>query len=545
MANIKLGQSIVGSLTSGDAKLDGSSYDEYNISGLDTFRQVKISLDRPENAGNTIVRVVNADTGIPLNGATSSSGTLSLTGTSFPGTNYKIQVIGEKLGDYTLSLIDNGRATSLVSTLTAPSTGDIKVRLGTIGASGIFTPLASSADKFSTDLLSDIALAPNGQLYGVGHPSEGAGADMLYKINPNVGVSERIQGTNIISPNGVNLTTTLNALEFAADNKLYSIGSNSDKLYQIDVKTSVATAIADLPKGFVGSSDLVYDAPNNRFLATSKDTETSDALWQIPLANPAGATKIGQIGFLGVLGIDFENGQLTGFATTGTGDTSSTNRIRISPTSGLGTLDQSITGDRLLGGISGAATILGSTLNPLAAPVNWIGSQSQGLPEGNTIDLFKDTDKKLKADITTSGNAAYNDSIGFYVVEDGLLGTIKLSDGSFLKPGDAKYALEAAKSAVFQASKIDSQLNRDITGGKVYAPIVIGQGSLADFVSRNPTNGGGKNEIHAYVNYVAGNADKVDHFRLLGNNSFGVEDMYGGGDRDFNDLVVNVNIRSV
>jgi hypothetical protein len=543
MTDIKLGQSIAGSLTSSDAKLNGSTYDEYNIAELDTFNQVKITLNRPATAGNTIVRVVNATTGAVLNGATSSSGSLSLTGTSFPGTNYKIQVIGENLGDYTLSLADGGRATSIVSNLTAPSTGDIKVRLGTIGAGGLFTPLASSADNFSPDLLADIALAPNGQLYGVGHP--GGGTDQLYNINANLATTERIKGTYITDAKGVRLNSTLNALEFSADNKLYAIGANSTKLYQIDVKTSVATVIADLPKSFVSSGDLVYDGPNSRFLATAKDTDTSDALWQIPLANPSGATKVGQIGFLGVLGIDFENGQLTGYATTGTGGSSRTNRLKINPNSGVGTLDGPITGDRLFGGISGAATIFDSTLNPPTPPLNSIGSKSQGLPGKNTIDLTNYGGKNLKADMTTQGDAAYTNNIAFYVVADALLGTIKLSDGSFLQPGDANYALEAAKSAVLPAAKIDSQVNRDITGGLIYAPIVIAQGSLTEFINTNSSNGGGKNDIHAYFNYLGANPDKIDHFRLLGNNNFAVEDVYGGGDRDFNDLIVSVNVRTV
>ena len=81
-------------------------------------------------------------------------------------------------------------------------------------------------------------------------------------------------------------------------------------------------------------------------------------------------------------------------------------------------------------------------------------------------------------------------------------------------------------------------------GGRIYAPVVVAQGTLTDFVSKNPTNGGGANDIHAYFNYVAANADRVDHFKLLGNNTFGVEEMYGGGDRDFNDLVVNMNIKT-
>jgi hypothetical protein len=29
----------------------------------------------------------------------------------------------------------------------------------------------------------------------------------------------------------------------------------------------------------------------------------------------------------------------------------------------------------------------------------------------------------------------------------------------------------------------------------------------------------------------------------LGNNTFGVEDLYGGGDRDFNDLVIAMDLQ--
>jgi hypothetical protein len=176
-----------------------------------------------------------------------------------------------------------------------------------------------------------------------------------------------------------------------------------------------------------------------------------------------------------------------------------------------------------------------------------IGSKFQNLAQGNTIDLSDYTGIALKADVTTQGEAAYTNNIGFYVVEDAI-GTIKLADGTSLKPGDVNYAVEAIKNALtnsFQLGKIDSKLGQDITGGRIYAPVVIAQGSLTDFVSKNPTNGGGANDIHAYFNYVGGNSDGVDHFKLLGNNTFGVEDMYGGGDRDFNDLVVNMNVKTV
>jgi Domain of unknown function (DUF4114) len=175
-----------------------------------------------------------------------------------------------------------------------------------------------------------------------------------------------------------------------------------------------------------------------------------------------------------------------------------------------------------------------------------IGSKSQGLAQGHTFDLSDYTGKALKADITTTSSADYTNSIGFYVVEDAI-GTIKLADGSTLKPGDVNYAVEAIKNALtnsLQTAQADTKLGQDLVGGRIYAPVVIAQGSLTDFVSKNPSNSGGANDIHAYFNYIGANSDNTDHFKLLGNNTFGVEDMYSGGDLDFNDLVVNMNIKT-
>jgi Putative Ig domain/FG-GAP-like repeat/Domain of unknown function (DUF4114) len=176
-----------------------------------------------------------------------------------------------------------------------------------------------------------------------------------------------------------------------------------------------------------------------------------------------------------------------------------------------------------------------------------IGAKSQTAPEGRTIDLSDYDGRALKADITTQGSAAYTNNIGFYLVEDSI-GSIKLADGSLVRPGDASYAAEAIRGALvnsLQAGKIDNKTDLDITGGRIYAPVVVAQGSLTDFLDKNSTNGGGADSIHAYFNYRGANPDKIDHFRLNGNNTFAVEDQYGGGDNDFNDLVVTMNVRTV
>jgi Domain of unknown function (DUF4114) len=176
-----------------------------------------------------------------------------------------------------------------------------------------------------------------------------------------------------------------------------------------------------------------------------------------------------------------------------------------------------------------------------------IGSKFQGSIEGRTIDFTDFTNQNLTVDITTKSDAAYKNSIGFYTVEDAI-GTIKTTTGTFVKPGDLTYAAEAVKSAIanagLQAGKTDSKVAQSISGGKIYAPVLVAQGDFNEFLSQNANNVGGGDVIHAYFNYVGANPDKVDHFRVVGTNTFAAEDLFGGGDKDYNDLVVRVNVKS-
>jgi hypothetical protein len=559
MTDIKLGQSISGSLTSTDTQnvnanspLNGAYYDEYNLPGLDGFRQLNITVQRPAGTTtSTTLELIDIATGdILAQVSHDGAGTFTLSETTFPGINYKVRLMNASFGDYQLSLADGGKATSIVSLYT-PNILDRHTNslVGTIGQSGTYYSLASGGAVN----LTDVALAKDGQFYGVGASDTAGKFDLLYRIDPSLDRSNQVKLVGEIKDaDGNKLSNSIQSLEFAADNKLYALGYAAEgaKFYQIDVKTNVATTLATLPQGFLIGGDLVYDAANQRFLATSLDaTNTSnDALWQIPLGNPAGAAKIGMTGFTDVYGLTLENGQLFGYTAhvvpNGTGAT----RIKIDPTTGKGAFDRAITGSQTFG-IGGASSLF-TPANELVLDVvnlnngnttNAIGTKSQGLAEGRTIDLSDYTGRSFTADLTTKSDANYKNNIGFYLVQDAI-GTIKLADGTSLKPSDANYAVEAVKHALFQATQTETKSDLNLTGGQIYAPVVVAQGTLADFVSKNPTNGGGGNDPHAYFNFVGANSDKVDHFRLLGNNNFGVEDTYGGGDRDFNDLVVNMNV---
>jgi Calx-beta domain/Domain of unknown function (DUF4114)/RTX calcium-binding nonapeptide repeat (4 copies) len=166
-----------------------------------------------------------------------------------------------------------------------------------------------------------------------------------------------------------------------------------------------------------------------------------------------------------------------------------------------------------------------------------IGTGLQGGLEGEVIDLRGFTGQTLSVDTVAVGDSTYKSYIGFYTVEDAQ-GTL----ASGLKVSDPGYAQAAIKSALLRSFKTESTTDLNLTGGKILAPVVIANGTFEDYLKRNPQNQA-SSDIHAYFDYIGANTDKVDHFRLLGDNKFGIEDIYGGGDRDYNDIIFQMNIK--
>jgi hypothetical protein len=70
MPELKLGQTIAASLTSTDTKnvnptspLNGAYYTEYDLSGLDSFRQIKISVQTVGTNNNATLELIDVATG--------------------------------------------------------------------------------------------------------------------------------------------------------------------------------------------------------------------------------------------------------------------------------------------------------------------------------------------------------------------------------------------------------------------------------------------------------------------------------------------------
>jgi uncharacterized protein YkwD len=126
----------------------------------------------------------------------------------------------------------------------------------------------------------------------------------------------------------------------------------------------------------------------------------------------------------------------------------------------------------------------------------------------------------LAATFTVQSDAFYKNTVGFYTVDDALTGRV----GNLL-PTDAGYAQAAISRAVASINSVSGTAvvnNQNLNGGTILAPYIIANGAAT------------------YFAYIGANSDKVDHIKLLGDNRFGFEDLAGGGDRDYNDVVLGV-----
>lgn len=74
-------------------------------------------------------------------------------------------------------------------------------------------------------------------------------------------------------------------------------------------------------------------------------------------------------------------------------------------------------------------------------------------------------------------------------------------------------------------------------GGDIFVPFIIVDGRPDALIDSNTSN-----DPAIYFPYLGANTDNFDHIRLLGNNVFGFEDLPNGGDQDFNDVIVKVNL---
>jgi hypothetical protein len=133
-----------------------------------------------------------------------------------------------------------------------------------------------------------------------------------------------------------------------------------------------------------------------------------------------------------------------------------------------------------------------------------------------------------------SKSTAFHNELGVFVVDDaaGRIGQLGPAD-----PGYAAAAL-ARRHVIFTGADGAGSVRRlKLPAGALFGFYLVQNGSSADAIAANPGNRlSGAPRV--FFSFPAANPDGFAHARRLTARQFAFEDLTGGGDRDFNDLVV-------
>ena len=170
-----------------------------------------------------------------------------------------------------------------------------------------------------------------------------------------------------------------------------------------------------------------------------------------------------------------------------------------------------------------------------------IGAQLQGNnAESEIIDLTGLAAATITASIEVFREAAFDNTIGFYAIEDADGTVIDPLTGDALSPGDSGYQQAALANRVDLALTGENgqiqQFTAELETGKLLSTFIVIDATVDDLLGGSSFNSDG-----LYFNHIGANTDGKDHVRLFGDNIFGYEDIAGGGDMDFNDAVVKVS----
>ena len=146
---------------------------------------------------------------------------------------------------------------------------------------------------------------------------------------------------------------------------------------------------------------------------------------------------------------------------------------------------------------------------------------SQGL---EVFDLTPYDGQLIRGEFTVlpSSDASFNNLVGIYIMADEQGTIIDPVTGDVLTPGDINYAQVARDNSIveFDRNGIDPVL---LLGGFSYGTYLVADG----------VNGGEE----VFFPFLDANSDNLDYIRLLGDNTFGFEDLVGGGDFSYDDFV--------
>ncbi|MDS3861369.1 DUF4114 domain-containing protein [Thermosynechococcaceae cyanobacterium BACA0444] len=160
------------------------------------------------------------------------------------------------------------------------------------------------------------------------------------------------------------------------------------------------------------------------------------------------------------------------------------------------------------------------------------------------IDLIDARNFTQGTTVTVSGSysreAAFESSMGFYRLLDSNGSVLDPLTGTILAPGQAGYS-EAALSTANRLQTSGSTLTIGNLETKSFSFNIMGGGLYAPFLQVNALDANGVTKI-VYFTFGAANQDGLSHGTKWGANVIGFEDLLGGGDFDFDDIILRFSL---
>jgi hypothetical protein len=157
------------------------------------------------------------------------------------------------------------------------------------------------------------------------------------------------------------------------------------------------------------------------------------------------------------------------------------------------------------------------------------------MSDAPVFDFSSLAGQTLTGDVLIAREAFYDSTIGFYKVERSDGAVRDSLTNNLIMPSDVGYSAAALRS-----TNLFNGFGSLATGNRVSKTATIDAfkdaGLLAPFAQLANTG-------ETYFSFAAANSDGLSHFRVLGSGVLGLEDIRGGGDRDFDDLIASFNFK--
>jgi hypothetical protein len=133
--------------------------------------------------------------------------------------------------------------------------------------------------------------------------------------------------------------------------------------------------------------------------------------------------------------------------------------------------------------------------------------------------------------VVLAREANFNTDAGFYRIEDSSGAVRDSVSGNLISTGQPGYAAAALAQSVGRLSSLNIADNASsVTDFSLSGDALTLLAPFAVVQAGATTN--------TYFAFASANVDGFSHFRIFGDNIFGLEDQYAGGDGDYDDLVV-------